>query len=109
MLIQFKKTLTSAQALERADLKPIKVHFLYNKNNGGNTINVRIIALIIPPNIGAAMRCMICAPVPELNIIGAKPRKTVIVVIMMGRMRNIAPSSITPTTSRKTSARCSVP
>ena len=50
--------------------------------------------MTIPPTIGAAIRCITSAPVPELSMIGKRPAMMTATVIAFGRTRNTAPSSI---------------
>ena len=51
-------------------------------------------AVIIPPTMGAAMRCMTSEPVPDPNIIGNRPAMITATVIAMGRTLSAAPSTI---------------
>jgi hypothetical protein len=61
-------------------------------------INSRIVEVITPPTMGAAIRFITSAPVPELNMIGIKPASMTLTVIIFGRMRLTAPNM---TASRK--------
>ncbi len=63
----------------------------------GITSNVKIVVVIIPPTIGAAIRFITSAPVPWLHIIGSNPRKMAEAVITTGRTRRIAPSTMAST------------
>ena len=49
-------------------------------------------ALTIPPTIGAAIRCMISAPVPLDHMMGKSPARITATVIALGRTRSTAPS-----------------
>lgn len=40
--------------------------------------------MIIPPNIGAAMRCIVSEPVPDDHMIGARPASITAIVIAFG-------------------------
>ena len=51
-------------------------------------------AVIIPPIIGAAMRCMTSEPVPVPMKIGIRPATMTATVMALGRTRNTAPSMI---------------
>ena len=54
----------------------------------------------MPPTIGAAMRCITSAPVPEPYMIGARPAMMTAKVIIMGLKRRSAPL---PIASRRSS------
>jgi hypothetical protein len=54
------------------------------------TIRVRIIDEIIPPIMGAAMRCMTSEPVPVLHKMGMSPAMMATMVIIFGRTRSTA-------------------
>ena len=56
------------------------------------TINVRMVVLIMPPTIGAAMRFMTLAPVPLPKRMGSRPAMMAVTVIMSGRTRSTPPS-----------------
>jgi hypothetical protein len=61
----------------------------------GTTLNIETTsAVIMPPTIGAAMRRMTSDPVPLLHMIGGKPAMTTEAVIMIGRTRSAAPSTM---------------
>jgi hypothetical protein len=47
-----------------------------------------------PPIIGAAIRFITSAPAPWLHMIGSKPTRIAMTVIIFGRMRFTAPSVI---------------
>jgi len=49
-------------------------------------------AVIMPPIIGAAMRCITSAPVPLDHMIGNRPAKMTATVIAFGHIRSTAPS-----------------
>src|SRR2546423_8685994 len=51
-------------------------------------------AVIIPPTIGAAMRCITSEPVPVPHMIGNRPARMTATVIAFGRTRSTAPSRI---------------
>ena len=51
-------------------------------------------AVIMPPTIGAAMRCMTSEPVPSPHMIGSRPAMITATVIALGRTRSTAPSRI---------------
>ena len=57
----------------------------------GMTIKVKIIDDTSPPIIGAAMRFIGCAPVPDIHMIGSNPMIIVATVIIFGRTRMTAP------------------
>ena len=48
--------------------------------------------VITPPTMGAAMRFITSAPVPWLNMIGIKPARMTLTVMILGRMRLTAPN-----------------
>lgn len=54
------------------------------------TIRVSIVALTMPPTMGAAMRRITSDPVPLPSIMGNNPPMTVATVIMIGRTRRTA-------------------
>ncbi len=58
----------------------------------GITANVRMVALTIPPTIGAAIRRITSEPVPLPSIMGNRPAIMAATVIMMGRTLISAPS-----------------
>jgi len=58
--------------------------FLHKKYTAGNTINVSINALTMPPTIGAAIRLMTSEPVPVPYITGNKPNMIEVEVIITG-------------------------
>ena len=60
----------------------------------GNTISVNTVADTIPPTMGAAMRRITSEPVPLLNMTGNSPTTLPTMVIITGRMRCTAPSTI---------------
>ncbi len=49
-----------------------------------------------PPTMGAAMRFMMSAPVPVLNMMGTRPARMTLTVMILGRMRLTAPSMMEP-------------
>ena len=51
-------------------------------------------AVIMPPTIGAAMRCITSEPVPSPHMIGSRPAMITATVIAFGRTRSTAPSRI---------------
>ncbi len=51
-------------------------------------------AVIMPPTMGAAMRCMTSAPGPLDHMMGSKPVMTTATVIAIGCTRSPAPSVI---------------
>ena len=53
----------------------------------GSTRRFRIVTVNIPPNIGAAIRCVTSDPVPLLNIMGSSPAIVEIAVIATGLTR----------------------
>ncbi len=57
-------------------------------------MSARIVVLTIPPIMGAAMRFMTSAPVPELHMMGSNPNATAEAVMRIGRTRQVAPSTI---------------
>lgn len=57
-------------------------------------------AVIIPPTIGAAIRCMTSAPVPCDPMIGTRPARVTATVIGVGLTRSTAPSVIASSTIR---------
>jgi hypothetical protein len=50
--------------------------------------------VMTPPIIGAAIRFITSAPAPWLHMIGKRPKRIAITVIIFGRMRFTAPSLI---------------
>ena len=48
----------------------------------------------MPPTIGAAIRLMTSEPVPWLHMIGSRPAMIATTVIILGRTRSTAPSTI---------------
>jgi hypothetical protein len=60
----------------------------------GTTNIERTSAVVIPPIIGPAMRRMTSDPVPLLHMMGNKPAMTTEAVIMIGRTRSAAPSTM---------------
>ena len=54
-------------------------------------------AVIIPPTMGAAMRCMTSDPASTPTMIGMSPASTTATVIAFGRTRSTAPSRIAST------------
>ena len=58
------------------------------------TIKVNTVLEIIPPTIGAAIRFMTLAPVPLPQRMGSKPAMMAVTVIIFGRTRSTAPSTI---------------
>ena len=58
----------------------------------GTTISVRMVALIMPPTMGAAIRFMTSDPVPWLHMMGRSPTIVETTVIILGRTRITAPS-----------------
>ena len=62
--------------------------------------------MIIPPTIGAAIRCITSAPVPELSMIGRRPAMITATVIALGRTRSTAPSSIAATNASYVRSPC---
>ena len=65
-----------------------------NEYNTGNTKRVSNNALAIPPTMGAAIRLIISAPVPDENKIGIRPSIIDSDVIIIGLSRCIAPSTM---------------
>ncbi len=51
----------------------------------------RMVEVTTPPIIGAAMRFMMSAPVPLLNMMGMSPARMTLTVMILGRMRLTAP------------------
>lgn len=51
-------------------------------------------AVIMPPTIGAAMRCVTSEPVPEPIMTGTRPAIVTATVLTLGRTRSTAPSRI---------------
>ena len=62
-----------------------------SKNTAGTTNIDNKGALIIPPTMGAAIRCMTSLPVPVPHIIGISPARMVSTVMALGRTRSTAP------------------
>ncbi len=60
----------------------------------GRISSANMVAVIIPPIMGAAMRCMTPAPVPWLHMMGRSPKITAEAVMTMGRTRRLAPSTM---------------
>ncbi|GIW72801.1 MAG: hypothetical protein KatS3mg102_2343 [Planctomycetota bacterium] len=60
----------------------------------GMTTRVSTVEEISPPIIGAASRFMGPAPVPLAHMIGSRPRMVVTTVIILGRTRSTAPSTM---------------
>jgi len=60
----------------------------------GTTIRVRIVALTIPPTMGAAIRFITSEPVPWLHIMGMSPAIMATTVIILGLTLKAAPYSI---------------
>jgi hypothetical protein len=60
----------------------------------GTTSKVRIVALTIPPIIGAAIRFITWEPVPWLHMMGISPAIMDTAVIIIGRIRRAEPSSM---------------
>ena len=50
-------------------------------------------AVIIPPTMGAAIRCMISEPVPLPHMTGSSPAMMTATVIAIGLTRRAAPST----------------
>ena len=69
--------------------------------------SVSTVADTMPPTIGAAMRRMTAAPVPDPHMIGSRPTMMVITVISFGRNRSSAPSTIASRNSRRVGSRFS--
>ena len=61
-------------------------------------------AVIIPPTIGAAIRCITSAPVPWLSMMGKSPAMITATVIAFGRTRSTAPSSMASRSSASVAA-----
>ena len=51
----------------------------------------RMVEVITPPTIGAAIRFITSAPVPWLNMMGTSPARITLTVMILGRMRLTAP------------------
>ena len=51
-------------------------------------------AEIMPPTMGAAMRCITSDPVPLPHMIGKRPARITATVMALGRTRSTAPSKI---------------
>ncbi len=64
-----------------------------------------MVALTIPPTIGAAIRRITSEPVPPPSMIGSRPAMIAATVIMIGRTRNRAPSITACCTSPNVSDR----
>ena len=79
----------------------------HNRKTAGINANVRTVALIIPPTIGAAMRRMTSEPVPLPSMIGSNPAVIAATVIMIGRTRMSAPFLTAAARSNRQRSRCS--
>ncbi len=55
---------------------------------------VRIVEVMSPPTMGAAIRFITSEPVPWLHMMGMSPAMMATTVIILGRTRRAAPSSI---------------
>ena len=58
----------------------------------------------MPPTIGAATRRITSEPVPVLHMIGSRPAMIATTVIIFGRTRSTAPSTMASRRSRASSA-----
>ena len=58
-------------------------------------------AEIMPPTMGAAMRCITSEPVPLPSMMGARPARITATVIALGRTRMTAPSMMASNRSRR--------
>ena len=57
-------------------------------------MSARNVVLTIPPIMGAAIRFITSAPVPEVHMMGRSPKVTADAVMRIGRTRRLAPSTI---------------
>ena len=71
----------------------------------GMTSRVSRVELTMPPIIGTAMRCMTSEPVPVLHRIGSRPAMIAVTVIILGRTRSTAPSTIAALRSARVNGR----
>lgn len=66
----------------------------HREYTAGITISVSRVLEIIPPTIGAAIRFIVLAPVSVPQRIGSNPAMIAVTVIIFGRTRSTAPSTI---------------
>src|ERR1035437_4270591 len=60
----------------------------------GYIINSRIVEVTTPPTIGAAILFITSAPAPWLNMMGIRPARMTLTVIILGRIPLTAPCRI---------------